>query len=238
VKLAPLVLALAIAAAGCNHVKPKSAPIGAAAELTQLADAGARIVYQATYSYTTAGVLTPGITTRMQIVQRPPSSIRKLETSTTGPDGRTVSVRSWQATDSRGNYSCTDYAGLGVRCLPNALPPATFHSAQLDELFDAPRRSGFFSNVTRAAARARIAGQVASCFEGTPAPSAEAATYELCYTSDGILLRASRTLAASVSPGTDSRREAVVEATAVSRTVTAADLRLPGPITDPADVNR
>ena len=231
-------VALTLAASGCSHVKPRSAPIGASAELTQLADAGAHVVYQATYSYSTAGVLTPGISTRMQIVQRPPSSIRKLETSTTGTDGKTVTVRSWQATDSRGSYSCTDYAGLGVRCIPNALPAATFQSAQLDELFDSPRRSGFFSNVTRAAARARIAGQLATCFQGTPAPGAEPATYELCYTSDGILLRARRTIPSSVSSSTDSRREAVVEATTVSRTVAAADLRLPGPITDPADVRR
>jgi hypothetical protein len=238
VKLAALLAVLSIAAAGCSHVKPRSAPIGAAAELTQLADSGAHVIYQAMYSYSTVGVLTPGITTRMTIVQRPPTSIRKLETSTTGTDGKTVTVRSWQATDARGSYSCTDYSGLGVRCLPNALPAASFHSAQLDELFDSPRRTGFFSNVARAAARARIAGQVASCFQGTPAPGAEPATYELCYTSDGILLRARRTLPASVSSGTDSRRESVVQATAVSRTITAADLRLPGPITDPADVNR
>jgi hypothetical protein len=238
VKAAALVVALTIAASGCSHVKPRSAPIGAASELTQLADAGAHVIYQATYSYSTAGVLTPGITTRMQIVQRPPSSIRKLETSTTGTDGKTITVRSWQATDSRGSYSCTDYAGIGVRCIPNALPAATFHSAQLDELFDSPRRAGFFSNVTRAAARARIAGQVATCFQGTPAAGAEAATYELCYTSDGILLRARRTLQSSISSGSDSRREAVVQATTVSRSVTAADLRLPGPITEPADVNR
>ena len=236
-KAAALAVALAVAASGCSHVRPRSAPIGGAAELTQLADAGAHAIYEATYSYSTAGVLTPGITTRMQIAQRPPTSIRKLETSTTGPDGHAVTVRSWQATDSRGSYSCTDYAG-GVRCLPNSLPAATFQSAQLDELFDAPRRAGFFSNVTRAGARARIAGQVATCFEGTPAPGAEAATYELCYTSDGILLRARRTLSTSVAPGTDSRREAVAQATTVSRSVAAADLRLPGPISSAADVGR
>ena len=235
---AVVVLAVVVAASGCSHVRPRSAPIGAAAELTQLADSGSKVIYQATYSYSTVGVLTPGITTRMQIVQRPPSSIRKLETSTPGPGGGSITVRSWQATDSRGNYSCTDYASLGVRCLPNSLPAATFHSAQLDELFDAPRRAGFFSNVTRAAARARIAGQLATCFLGLPAPGAEAASYELCYTSDGILLRARRTLSGSVPAGADARRESVVEASTVSRSVSPADLRLPGPITDPADVRR
>jgi hypothetical protein len=238
VKRAVLAAALALFAGGCGHVAPRSAPIGAAAELTQLADEGTRTTYEATYRYSSAGPLVPGVTTTMQIVQRPPSSIRQLETSTAGPDGRPVTVRSWQATDSRGSYSCTDYAGAGVRCLPNALPPATFQSVQLDDLFDAARRPGFFSNVTRAAASARIAGQSATCFVGVPAAGAEPATYELCYTSDGILLRVRRTLSASVPSTVDGRREAVAEADTVSRTVSTADLRLPGPIAAPADVGR
>src|SRR4029077_7811145 len=99
VRLAVVVLALVVAASGCSHVRPRSAPIGAAAELTQLADSGSKVIYQATYSYSTVGVLTPGITTRMQIVQRPPSSIRKLETSTPGPGVGSITVRIWQATD-------------------------------------------------------------------------------------------------------------------------------------------
>jgi len=238
VKLFAVVLVAVVLVSGCSRVRPKSAPIGAAAELTQLANAGARAVYHATYRYSTTGVLTPGITTRMDIVQRPPTSIRRLETSTSGSDGRPITVRSWQATDSRGSYSCTDYSGVGVRCLPNSLPPASFHSAQLDEEFDAPRRAGFFSNVTRAAARARIAGELATCFLGVPAQPAEAATFELCYTTDGILLRARRTLAGSVPAGADARRESVVEAASVTRSVSAADLRLPGPITQAADVGR
>jgi hypothetical protein len=221
----------------CSHVKPASAPIGAAAELTQLTDAGARTAYHATYRYSTTGPLAPGVTTRLDIVQRPPTSIRELQTTTTGADGRQITVRTWQATDSRGSYSCTDYPG-GVRCITNPLPAGTFRSAQLDDLFDAPRRAGFFGNVVRAGAQARIAGQVAACFLGSPSSAAEAATYELCYTADGILLRARRTLAGSVPVGVDTRRDAVVEAVTVTRTVTPADLRLPGPITDAADVGR
>jgi hypothetical protein len=237
-RLASAAVAIALAAAGCSHVRPSSAPIGAASELTQLADTGAKTIYRATYRYSTAGPLVPGVATRMQIVQRPPSSIRKLETSTPGANGGTVTVRTWQTTDARASYSCTDYAEVGVRCLPNALPPATFHSAQLDELFDAPRRSGFFGNVARAGARARIAGQVATCFEGRPVVGADSARYELCYTADGILLRARRTLNASVSSGVDARREALVEAIAITHGVKATDLRLPGPITDPRDLRQ
>jgi hypothetical protein len=237
-RLAYAAVALALATAGCSHVRPSSAPIGAAAELTLLADTGSKVIYQATYRYSTAGPLTPGVATRMEIVQRPPSSVRKLETSTPGPDGRPVTVRTWQATDSRASYSCTDYAGIGVRCLPNALPPATFHSAQLDELFDAPRRTGFFGNVARAAARARIAGQVATCFEGQPAVGAESAHYELCYTTDGVLLRARRTVDGSVPSGADARREALVEAISITSGVKPADLQLPGPIADPRDVRQ
>lgn len=237
-KRAAIVALVALTLASCNRVRPSSAPIGASAELEQLANAGAGVRYQATYRYATAGPLVPGVTTRLKIVQRPPSSIRKLETMTAGADGHTITVRSWQATDSRGRYSCTDYPGLGVRCIRNDLPPATFHSAQLDDLFDAPRREGFFADVVRAAARARIAGHVATCFEGTPAAAATGSRYELCYTSDGILLRARRTLASSVPADVDARRDAIVEALTLSRGVSAADLRLPGPITDPRDLRR
>jgi len=231
-------LAVLLTAVACGHVRPKSAPIGAAAELTQLADAGSGATYEATYRYTTAGLFAPGVATRMQIVQRPPTSVRKLETSTPGPTGRTVTVRSWQATDARGSYSCTDYSGLGVRCVANALPAGTFRSAQLDQLFDASRLAGFFANVARTGAPARIAGQSATCFEGVPGAAAEPASYELCYTSDGILLRARRSLSSSVSSSIDSRRQALIEAVTVSRTVPAADLRLPGPITDPRDLRQ
>ena len=229
-------LLLLVVTGGCDRVRRASAPIGAATELKQLADSGSRAVYQATYRYATAGPLALGITTRMKLVQRPPSSIRTLETSTVGADGKTVTVRSWQAAVRRGNYSCTDYPRLGVRCIRNSLPPATFHSAQLDELFDTPRREGFFSNVSRAGARARIGGQVATCFEGVRSLGGGSMRYELCYTSDGILLRARRTLGGSITPGVDARRDAVAEAVTISRSVSAADLRLPGPATDPRDL--
>lgn len=234
---AALVVVL-LALAACNRVRPTTAPIGADAELRQLASGGRRVAYQAAYRYATAGSLAPGVTTRMTIAQRPPTSLRKLETSTTGIDGRTITVRSWAATDSQGNYSCTVYGELGVRCLRNELPPATFHSAQLDDLFDAPRRDGFFSDVSRAAARARIAGQVATCFEAVPAATGTSPRYELCYTADGILLRARRTLSGAAPSSADTRRDAVVEAVTLSRSVSAADLRLPGPVTDPRDLQR
>ena len=233
-----VVVAMAVAAASCNRVHPGAVPVGAGAELTQLANNGARLTYQATYRYTTSGQLAPGVATRLQIIQRPPASVRKLETSTPGPDGRPLTVRSWQATDAKGSYSCTDYLGLGTRCLPNALPVSTFHSAQLDELFDAPRRNGYFANIARAAARARIAGQVTTCFQATPAGTSGTVLYELCYTSDGILLRARRTVAASVPGNVDARREAVAEAITVERSVSPADLRLPGAVVNPADLRR
>lgn len=233
------VLVLLVAVTACNRVKSSAPETGAADELTTLASSGSKATYEATYRYTTTGLVTPGITTRMQIVSKPPLSIRKLETSTTAANGRAVTIRSWQATNAQGSFSCAEYTDVGVRCATNALPPATFQSAQLDEFFDAPRRPGVFGTVARAAARPRIAGQVATCFQAqTAASSPEKLSYELCYSSDGILLRGRRSIAGPVGSGGDSRREAIVEAVALTRNVVAADIRLPGPVTDPQNLRR
>jgi hypothetical protein len=235
VKLTTLALLIIVAATGCGRgARPPATASAASDELTSLANSGAKVTYAATYRYTTSGLLTPGLSTRMQIVQRPPTSVRKLETSTAAASGRAITVRSWQATDQNGSYSCTEYPAIGVRCLANALPPATFQSAQLDEFFDTPRHPGTFGSVARASGRARIAGLVASCFETQSAQnSAERLQYELCYSSDGILLRGRRTIAGPVPSGADTRHEAVVEAVSVTHNVVSADIRLPGPITDP-----
>lgn len=227
----------------------RSSPEGAAGELNEFANAGAEATYAATYRFLITGPLAEGRTTRMEIVQDPPVSIRKLEVFTNNAEGEPVPTRSWQARNERGNFVCTDYAEVGVRCQSNPLASGTFGSVQLDEFFDTPRRTDAYESVAKASRTLRIAGQVGTCFEAVPASASpppvtspqpaftpERFRFELCYSDDGIFLRGSKTIQGEVPPNVEERRETVVEAVSVSHVVPRQELKLPGPVVGPDDV--
>lgn len=219
-----------------------------AGELAGFLDRGESAIYAATYRFELAGPLAPAVTTRLEIVRDPPTAIRKLEAATPGDPDEPVTVRHWQITNGEGNFVCTDYAEVGVQCLPNPVNSGTFGSAQVDAFFDLPADPDAFSSVVKANRTFRVAGEEASCFEATAVPPTpvpavaspdrtvpvERFRYELCYASDGVLLRGRRALVGAETD--DNRRESLVEAVSVSRTVESGELGLPGPVVDPEDL--
>jgi hypothetical protein len=224
-------------------------PQGAADELVDLADGAGEVTYAAIYRYELKGPLAPAVRTRLEIVQDPPVSVRKLETATPDSEGKLVSLRSWQVRNEGGDYSCTDYVGVGVRCVANPIAGGTFGSAQIDDFFDTPGKQQAFSSVVKSSRRVRILSEQGACYEAIPETATEppvtspqpAATperfrYELCYADDGILLRGRRTVLEDVESGR--QREVVVEAVSISRVVEADELRLPGPVVDAEDLQR
>lgn len=226
-----------------------NSPQGASEELPRLAERVTGATYAAIYRYRLTGPLAPSVRTRLEIAQDPPVSARKLETATPDAEGKLVSLRSWQVRNADGDFACTDYEAVGVRCVANPIARGTFGSAQLDEFFDTPRQSDAFSSVRKATRRFRIAGEQGTCFEAVPvAPTQPPITspqpvvtperfrYELCYADDGILLRGRRTILEDVDGG--QQREAVVEAVSISRVVEPRELRLPGPVVSAEDLQR
>ena len=220
---------------------------GAEADLLDTAERAADATYAAIYRYQLTGPLAPAVRTRLEIVQAPPVSVRKLETATPDAEGKLVSLRSWQVHNERGDYSCTDYVGLGVRCVANPIAGGTFGSAQIDDFFDIPGREDAFSSVVKSSRRFRVHNEQGTCFEAVPVPPTEAPVtspqpvttperfrYELCYADDGILLRGRRTILEDVEGG--QQREVIVEAVSISRVVEPDELRLPGPIVSAEDL--
>jgi hypothetical protein len=220
---------------------------GAADELSTVASEVSGATYAAIYRYELTGPLAPAVRTRMEVIQDPPVSVRKLEIATPDKEGKPVTVRSWQVRNANGDYACTDYERLGIRCVANPIARGTFGSAQIDEYFDFPREPSAFVSVRKATRPVRLLGEEGMCFEAIPAPptpppivspqptvSSERFRYELCYADDGILLRARRTILEDVEGST--RREALVEAVSISRVVEPRELRLPGPIASAEDL--
>jgi hypothetical protein len=239
-------VALLALTASCSLFQ--SSEEGAADDLNEFANAGSEAAFVVSYQFRISGPLAEGRTTRIQIVQKPPISIRKIEIVTNDSKGKPTTTRSWLARTEKGNYSCTDYT-VGVRCLSDPLASGTFGNAVLDEFFDTPRKDAVYSSVVKTPRSVRIAGEVGTCFEAVPvAPTAPPITspqpkftperfrFDLCYSDDGILLRGRRTIQGEVPENVDERKEATVEALTVSRVVQDQELRLPGPVAGSQDV--
>jgi hypothetical protein len=225
-------------------------PQGGAEELGDVAERVTEATYAAIYRYSLTGPLAPAVRTRLEIVQAPPVSVRKMETSTPDQAGKLVSLRSWQVRNGQGDFSCTDYEKLGVRCVADPIVGGTFGSAQIDEFFDTPRSAGAFSSVRRSTRRFRILGEQGTCFEAVPVAPTEPPVsspqpvttssarfrYELCYAEDGILLRGRRTILEDVESGP--QREVLIEVVSISRVVEPDELRLPGQVATAEDLQR
>jgi hypothetical protein len=247
-RLLPAVLALVFIATGCIF---GDGPRGAADELAELASSASEATYAAVYRFNFTRQPAPGVSTRLEIVQQPPVSLRKVRSTTKRSDGKAVDVVYWLVERADGEYACNEFEGVGTRCQKNPVARSTFGSAKIDPFFDAPKRSNAFSSVRKEGRQRRIGGQLGTCFEAVPvAPSAapEAAEqgasetdaasdrfrYELCYADDGILLRGRRTtLEEGVSAD---NAESFVEVASVSRVVEPGELRLPGPVVSPDDL--
>ncbi len=226
-----------------------NSPQGGAEELSQLSSKAADATYAAIYRFTVTGQLAGAVTTRMEIVQDPPVSLRKLDTTTQPETGEPITLTSWFVRNADGDFACTTYPDVGVKCLADPVASGTFGNAQLDAFFDAPLDATAFTSVRKSGRPIRIEGEQGQCFEavpagedeGTAAPQATAATerfrFELCYAEDGILLRGRRTNLADTDRG-GSTTEGLVEIVSLSRVVEPSELRLPGQVVQPGDVRR
>jgi hypothetical protein len=241
-----MVLVLSLVFSSC--IFGNSSQEGAAAELSKLSSASTDATYAAIYRFTVTGQLAGAVTTRMEIVQSPPVSLRKLDTTTKPESGDPVTLSSWFVRNADGDFACTTYPDVGVKCLADPVASGTFGNAQLDAFFDTPREEGAFSSVRETSRPVRVQGEEGQCFEAVPSgststtsPQATVATqrfrFELCYTEDGILLRGRRTNLSDTDSG-GSATESLVELVSLSRVVEPRELRLPGQVVQPDDVRR
>jgi hypothetical protein len=229
-------LCLVLLASSCVLARgPQDGPDELASMALGMQDA----TFTASYQFSLERDLAPGVTTTMEIVQQPPTSLRRLDTSTRSEDDGTVTVTSWHIRAEDREFTCTAFDADGVRCQANPLARGTFGSEKLDEFFDMPRDAASWEEARRAVRTVRIEGEPATCFEAVPAGLFESPEegderfrYELCYAEDGILLRGTKT----TTEGTQVRSVARVEIVSLSRVVAAADLQLPGPVVDPSEV--
>lgn len=235
-----MLCALFIVGSGCVL---RSSPRGGADELTELASKASEATYAAVYRFNFTRQPAPGVSTRLEIVQEPPSSVRKVESTTKREDGKPVSLAHWFVHNEKGDFACNEFEQTEVRCTRNPVARTTFASAKLDVFFDTPREQGAFASVRKAARTVRIRGHQGTCFEAVPAPpspvppSPEALDrfrYELCYGEDGVLLRGRRTTLDE--GGSADNAESFVEVASLSRVVEPRELRLPGPVVEPGDL--
>ncbi|HVL81468.1 MAG TPA: hypothetical protein VM840_07755 [Actinomycetota bacterium] len=254
-----LVLVLALAAAGCRG--DDEGPGGgddAAAALTEIAQKAEPLTYKATYRFQLRGPLAEGSETKLEIVQRPPESLRLFQTTTADADGKTFTESTWivskladaqEPTSPLTFYSCWagDRTTRGqVRC-HEAPPTGMFGRRQIDEVFEFVRRPRESFESVESLGSQSIAGEEAACFEAVhqaepPDPAVSPAPFDprrhklqLCYSTDGILLRMHRSIDEPVPTGLG-YVEQVLEATSVSRTVEDGEIELPGEVRTSSDL--
>ncbi len=222
----------------------RNSPLDAREEITALAKRSQEATYAAVYRFSFIRQFPPGQSTKMEIVQEPPVSVRKVTTTTRPETGKPVSISAWFIRNADGEFVCSEYEKLGVRCQKDPIASATFGTAAIDVFFDAPKAERAFSSVRKATRPVRVQGEQGTCYEAVPrapsprpsSPAPERFRFELCYAEDGILLRGRRT---TLDAGESAERsESFVEAASISRVVEPAELRLPGPVVDPADLPR
>lgn len=257
-RLAAAALALLLVGSACifggDDAEDGQAPTEAAVRLAELATAADDLAYEAAYRYVLSGPLAEGISYELRIAQSPPVSLRMVESTTSTAEGGEQTVRQWLVQSADANYACSRYS-VGIRCVRTGRPVGLFDLTQVDETFAKARTPGGFEEVEELE-NETIAGERGACFravpepetapaEGTPQPRFTPTRFvvELCYTADGVLLRARRTVTGGVDEDAEEievpedleeegRTEALLEATEVSREVDASDVELPGPIVD------
>lgn len=257
-RLAVALLAFLLAGSACifggDDAEDGEVSDGATARLAELATAADDLAYEAAYRYVLTGPLAEGISYELRIAQNPPVSLRMVESTTSTPEGGEQTVRQWLVQRSDVNYACSRYS-VGVRCVRTGSPVGLFDLRQVDEIFAKARTPGGFDEVEELPSET-IAGERGECFravpeaatpppERTPQPRFTPTRFviEICYSSDGVLLRARRTITGGVNEDSEEtavpedlteegRTEALLEATEVSREVSSSDVELPGPVVD------
>ena len=252
--LLAILAVVALAGAGCRGDGDTPAD-EAAVRLQEIATSADTLTYKASYLYEQRGSARTGVETKLEIVQRPPESLRKIQTTTAGPNDETYTETSWLISKlpdgpSEGAepefFTCFagDFTTKGeVRCVEVA-PPGMFNRRDVNEIFEFVREPAKSFSRVEAVDGEEIAGEDATCFQAMheakmppiPSPAAGASPalfnpsvfrFHLCYSSDGVLLRAIRRIAEPVPSG-QGTNEAVLEATSVSRSVRPSEIRLPG----------
>lgn len=256
-RLAIGVLALLVVGSACifgGDSEDGEGSDGTAARLVELATAADDLAYEAAYRYVLSGPLAEGISYELRIAQSPPVSLRMAESTTSTAEGGEQTVRQWLVQSADANYACSRYS-VGVRCVRTGRPVGLFDLRQVDEMFARARTPGGFDEVEELDDET-IAGERGECFravpeaetpppERTPQPRFTPTRFvvELCYSSDGVLLRGRRTVTGGVDEESEEtevpedleeegRTEALLEATEVSREVSQEDVELPGPVVD------
>lgn len=254
-----LALVLLLVSSACIFGGDEEAEeVAVARRLAALASGADDLAYTATYRYALSGPTAEGISFELRIVQDPPTSLRMVESTTRTAEGDEVSQRQWIAQTEEGSFACSRYE-VGVRCVPTERPVGLFDLVQVDEVFEMARERGF--DEVSEGRTVRVAGERGECFRavpegGTPPPertprarfTPSRFVFELCYTQDGVLLRALR----QITGGFDEEREegeapedlqeedrlrSLLEATEVSRSVAPEEVELPGPVVeDPSEL--
>lgn len=243
-RLVALAAAVGLVATACPGGDEPPEP---AEQLTRLAYDADDLAYAASYRYTLTGDLAEAVDTTMEIVQEPPTVVRKIATTTNTAEGESISIPQWLIQRDDESYACTRYESEGIRCVDTPGTPGMFGFARVDEIFDLTRDPDGFAAVESSEGQ-QIAGEQATCFAArnhtaTPPPeqspeifTPRAFRFELCYASDGILLRARRVVAEEVPPELEGRQESVLEATSVRRSFTPEELELPDAVAEVAQL--
>lgn len=246
-----ILVVAAVLAVGASCSSGKSASkedlgTGPEKELVTLAREGDAANVKVVYTYSISGPLAGSVKTTITVVQRPPDVLRKIETTTRTPADKEVTVGRWSIRKGKDFYNCTTY-GQEVSCIPSTEPPVTYGYQQLDEAAELVRSAGGFTTVRKTGTQ-MIAGEKATCFDARPRPATPPPVtspqprftptkfrFELCYASDGVLLKLKRSVAEPVPSGSTGT-ESTLEATSVTRKVSRSELELPGPVRSPQEL--
>lgn len=255
-------LAVLFVVTSCSPSPGKKSAESPAAELKQLATSNDARVFRVKYTYGLVGTLATAVETEMEYVQRPPDSLRRIQTATVGDkESKRFTQAQWFIAAKGEFYSCYSlrFPDDSPKCLKSPPPRGLYGYAQVDEVLGFVRNpSESFKSVKRSG-EAKIAGVSAKCFVAdgkptraplsTPAPASTASTnatsapvfdpteyrFDLCYSPDGILLRMKRTALGASPSGSDSPAAALLEATSLSRTVKPTAFDLPGEVVSARD---
>ena len=162
-----------------------------------------------------------------------------VETTTQPETGKPVSLSAWYIRNAKGDYACTEFEEVGVRCQVEADRRGDVREREARRVLRyAAQGERAFSSVRKAARPVRIAGQQGTCFEavpvsaspgaGSPAPSRPtvSGTSSATPTTGSFSAAGGRPWTRA---GQRIEAESFVEVTSLSRVVEPRELRLPGP---------
>lgn len=256
-KLIALLCICALAASACSSGGGKDKATSPADDLKRLATLNDARVFHVKYSYGLAGTLATAVETEMEYIQKPPDSLRRIQTTTVGDkESKRFTQVQWFIASGAEFYSCYSlrFPDDTPKCLKSPPPRGLYGYSQIDEVLGFVRDPKAAFKTVKAAADTKIAGLKTKCFiadakptraplstpeaastpnpNGTSPPIFDPTEYrfDLCYSNDGILMRMRRTAQGPLASGQQAPAAALFEATSLTRTVKAADFKLPGEV--------